>query len=370
MQVPFVDLKQQHLTLRNDLNEAVQRVFDRADFALGQDVALLEEEFAAFCGARHAIGIDNGLAALELSLRAFGVGEGHEVIVPAHTFTATAAAVTFSGAVPVLVDVDPVTFNIDVRQIEAAITPRTRAIIPVHLYGQPADMDPIMNIAAEYNLFVLEDACQAHGATYRGRRTGTLGHAAAFSFYPTKNLGGCGDGGMVVTNDDEAAEAIRAMRNCGQRIKNQHELAPFNHRLDTLQAALLRVKLPHLDAWNESRRRAAQQYRDLLADSSVILPVESPDTTHVYHLFVIRTPHRDALRNYLQGQGIGTALHYPLPVHKQPFYAKAKIRYGELPNTEKLSGEILSLPMFPEITSEQVAYVAEHVKQFVPVPEV
>lgn len=369
MQVPFVDLRTPHRVLRDELNEAIQRVLDRCDFALGQDVGLLEEEFATYCGTKHAIGVGSGLAALELSLRAFGVGPGHEVIVPAHTFTATAAAVTFAGAVPVLVDVDPTTYNIDTKQIEAAITPRTRAIIPVHLYGLPANMDTLMAIASKHNLFVVEDACQAHGALYKGRRTGSLGHAAAFSFYPTKNLGAGGDGGIIVTDDDEVAEAARAMRNCGQRVKNQHELHPFNHRLDTMQAAILRVKLKHLDEWNEGRRQAAQLYSELLADSNVVVPVESPDSQHVYHLYVIRTPHREALREYLNSQGIGSAIHYPNPIHKQPFYSKSEIRYGALPETDKLVGEILSLPMFPEMTKEQVAYVASHVKQFSPVPE-
>lgn len=369
MQVPFIDLRTPHRVLRDDLNEAIQRVLDRCDFALGQDVQLLEEEFAQFCGTRHAIGVGSGLAALELSLRAFGVGEGHEVIIPAHTFTATAAAVSFAGAVPVLVDVDPETYNIDTRLIEAAITPRTRAIIPVHLYGLPANMDAIMSIAAKHNLFVVEDACQSHGATYKDRRTGSLGHAAAFSFYPTKNLGGAGDGGIIVTDDDEVAEAARAMRNCGQRVKNQHELPPFNHRLDTIQAAVLRVKLRHLDEWNLKRRQAAQFYNELLADSNMILPVETAHAQHVYHLYVIRTPQRDMLREHLNAQGIGSAIHYPHPIHKQPFYSKSPIRYGELPHAEKLVDEILSLPMFPEITQEQITYVASHIKQFSPVPE-
>ncbi len=368
MPVPFVDLRLQHRLLRDELNDVIQRVLDRADFVLGEDVGLLEDEFAAYCGTPHAVGTGSGLAALELALRALGVGEGHEVILPAHTFTATAAAVTFTGAVPVLVDVLPETYTLDVSQLEAAITPRTRAIIPVHLYGQPADMDPIMRIAEAHHLWVIEDACQAHGALYHDRRIGSFGHAAAFSFYPSKNLGACGDAGMVVTGDAAIAEAVRAMRNCGQRIRNQHELPPFNHRLDTLQAALLRVKLRHLDRWNDARRKLACLYCDLLDGSGVVLPAEVPGTTHVYHLFVIRTPRREALRAALQAQGIATAIHYPLPVHRQPFYARAPIRHGALPQAEALVGEILSLPMFPEMTADQVAEVAAAVRQAMQAP--
>ena len=364
MNVPFVDLQAQHRTIRDELNQAIQRVMDRCDFALGQDVVRFEEEFAAFCGTRHAVGVDSGLSALELSLRALGIGPGDEVIVPAHTFIATAAAVTFAGARPILVDVDPATYNIDVAQVEAAITPRTRAIIPVHLYGLPAAMDAIMSLADRHDLAVIEDACQAHGAYYKGRRVGSLGHAAAFSFYPTKNLGGCGDAGMVLTDDAEVAEQVRAMRNCGQKAKYIHELPPFNHRLDTLQAAILRVKLRYLDQWNEVRRRNAALYTNLLTGSGIVTPVEDPDSTHVYHLYVVRTPRRDGLQAYLREQGIGTAIHYPVPIHLQPFYAGNGFRRGQFPVTEGLCDEIISLPMFPEMTTEQVEHVAANVAEF------
>jgi dTDP-4-amino-4,6-dideoxygalactose transaminase len=338
---------------------------DRGDFALGQDVACLEQEFAKFCGTCYAVGVDSGLSALELSLRALGIGPGDEVIVPTHTFVATAAAVTFAGAQPVLVDVDPVTYNIDVAQVEAAITPRTRAVIPVHLYGLPAAMDAITSVADKHDLAVVEDACQAHGAYYRGRRAGSLGHAAAFSFYPTKNLGGCGDAGMVVTDDAEVAEQVRAMRNCGQREKYYHELPPFNHRLDTLQAAILRVKLLYLDGWNERRRQSAALYSELLAESGVVTPVEDPDSTHVYHLYVVRAPQRDELLAHLREQGIGAGIHYPIPIHLQPCYAGNGFRRGQFPVTEQLCDEIVSLPMFPEMTAEQVEYVAMQVVAFV-----
>jgi dTDP-4-amino-4,6-dideoxygalactose transaminase len=343
----------------------MQLVMERCDFALGDDVRRFENGFAKFCGVEHAVGVDSGLSALELSLRALGVGPGDEVIVPAHTFMATAAAVTFAGAEAVLVDVDPRTYNIDPAQVEAAITPRTRAIVPVHLYGQPADMDALMDLAEAHDLVVVEDACQAHGAYYRAQRAGSIGHAAAFSFYPTKNLGGCGDGGMVVTDDARVAEDVRAMRNCGQRVKYVHELPPFNHRLDTLQAAVLRVKLQYLDAWNESRRQAAARYGAALADAALTLPFEDPAGTHVYHLYVIRTSKRDALQAYLKQHSIGIGIHYPVPVHLQPFYADRGYERGQFPVTEQLCDEILSLPMFPGMTGEQVNYVAEKVTEFV-----
>src|SRR5512141_1048430 len=276
MNVPLIDLTTQHQNLRTEINAAIAGVLDRADFILGQDVHALEEEFAAYCGTKYAVGVDNGLSALELSLRALGVGPGHEVIVPAHTFTATAAAVTLAGAKPVFVDVDPITWTIDPAKIEDAITPRTKAIIPVHLYGLPADMHMILGIAEKYGLVVVEDACQGHGGIYKGQRTGSMGHAAGFSFYPTKNLGGCGDGGMVTTNDAKVAETIRALRNCGQTAKNVHELEPFNRRLDNLQAAILRIKLHYLDEWIGLRRKWASLYNKLLSGTDLKLPVEPP----------------------------------------------------------------------------------------------
>ncbi len=366
MNVPWIDLTIQHRKLRNEINAAIQGVLDRGDFILGQDVNKLEEAFAAYCGTKYAVGVDSGLSALELSLRALGIGHGHEVILPTHTFTATAAAVTFAGATPVFVDADPETWNIDADKIEEAITPRTKAILPVHLYGLPADMHMILGIAEKYNLKVVEDACQAHGGTYKGQRTGSMGHAAGFSFYPTKNLGACGDGGIVTTNDAKVADTIRALRNCGQRMKNVHELEPFNHRLDNLQAAILRVKLNYLDEMIASRRRLAAHYNKLLAGTDLRLPLEPPGYQHVYHLYVIRSQNRDALQAHLKERGVGTAIHYPNPVHLQPFYANGKDRRGQFPIAEKICGEILSLPMFPEMTEEQVEYVVECVRQFAP----
>jgi len=361
MNIPWVNLTIQYQNIRSEINSAIQNILDHGDFILGQDVAKLEEEFAAYCGTKYAVGVDNGLSALELSLRALGVEPGQEVIVPTHTFTATAAAVTLAGATPVFVDADPETCNIDPAKIENAITSRTRAIIPVHLYGLPADMDAIRRIAEKHNLVVVEDACQAHGARYNGNRIGSLGHAAGFSFYPTKNLGAYGDGGMVTTNDEKVAETIRALRNCGQREKNVHELIPFNHRLDNLQAAILRVKLHHLDEWIALRRKWAALYTQLLTGSDLVLPVEPTGYEHVYHLYVVRSQQRDALMAFLRERGVGTAIHYPKPVHLQPYYANVTDRRGQFPVAEKICNEILSLPMFPELTEEQVEIVAAEI---------
>jgi len=361
MNIPLIDLTIQHRNLRNEINAAIQGVLDRADFILGQDVTKLEDEFAAYCGAKYAIGVDSGLSALEISLRAFGIGPGHEVIVPAHTFAATASAVTLTGATPIFVDVDPETWNIDPKQIESAITSRTKAIIPVHLYGLPADMNMILGLADKYNLVVIEDACQAHGAKYHGQRTGSLGNAAAFSFYPTKNLGGCGDGGMITTNDETVAVAARALRNCGQTAKNVHELIPLNRRLDSMQAAILRVKLHYLDEFISSRRRLAKVYNTLLSGKPIKLPTQPPGYYHVFHLYVIRVQNRDVLQAHLKECGIGTAIHYPDPVHLQPFYANGRDRHGEFPIAESICKEILSLPLYPELTQEQVETVASEI---------
>lgn len=363
MNIPFVDLKAQHDTIRPEIDAAIARVIDRANFVLGDEVQKLEEEFASFCESECAVGVDSGLSALQLALEAYGIGPGDEVIVPAFTFVATAAAVTFAGATPVFADVDPETCNIDVTQIEAAITAHTKAIIPVHLYGLPAEMDALMTLAAKHNLTVIEDACQAHGARYRGRRTGSLGHAAAFSFYPSKNLGACGDGGMLVTNDAQIAVRVRAMRNCGQFEKYRHDLAPYNHRLDTLQAAILRVKLPHLDEWNTRRQEHARRYNTLLADSPLGLPTVGSAGGSVFHLYVVRTPDRQALQESLKQQGIGTGIHYPIPLHLQPVFKQLGYHAGDFPAAERLSDQVLSLPMFPEMlpaVSEQVAQGVQH----------
>ena len=365
-QVHLVDLAAQYETIRTDIAQAITDVLRRTDFILGESVELLEEEFAAYCEAQCAIGVDSGTSALELSLRAYDVGPGDEVITAANSFLATALAISYVGATPVLVDIDPQTYTMDPHLAEAAITPRTRAIIPVHLYGHPADMDPIVSIARRHGLVVIEDACQAHGARYKGRPVGSLGDAAAFSFYPAKNLGAYGDGGMVVTNDESVAGLVRTLRNYGQREKYQHTVLGYNRRLDTLQAAVLRVKLKHLDAWNTARRRFARLYDNLLATSSVQLPLAADYAESVYHLYVIRNEDRDRLRTYLQGKGIATGIHYPVPIHLQPAYRDLGYEPNSFPITEGYARQIMSLPMYAELTPELIAYVAQAICEVTP----
>lgn len=362
MHVPFVDLQSQYRTARTEIDTAIRQVLARSDYILGESVETFEAAFASYCEAEYVVGVDSGFSALELILRAYNIGPGDEVITVANTFIATALSISQTGARPVLVDVDPVTYNIDPVAIEAAITPTTRAIIVVHFYGQPADMDAILAVARQHQLLVFEDACQAHGARYRGRRVGTLGNAAAFSFYPTKNLGAFGDGGAVVTNDPSLAEHVRLLRNLGQRVKNHHEIKGFNHRLDTLQAAILAAQLPHLDAWNASRRRAAAMYQEVLSDLDLVLPSVSADVEHVYHLYVVRTRNRSVLQAELAKAGVATAIHYPTPIHLQPAYAELGYRKGDFPIAEAYANEILSLPMFPFLSSDQIEYVAKAIK--------
>jgi dTDP-4-amino-4,6-dideoxygalactose transaminase len=348
------------------LQRAVEQVLDRGDFVLGEELERFEREFAAYCGTRAAVGVDSGTSALELALRAHGCGPGDEVITAPNSFVATALAISQTGAEPVFVDVDPVTYTLDVEQLPSAITPRTKAIVPVHLYGQAADMDPIIVVARAAGLAVVEDACQAHGARYRGRRVGSLGDSAAFSFYPSKNLGGLGDGGMVVTHDEETADTVRLLRNYGQRTKNQHEVVGFNHRLDTLQAAVLRAKLPLLDDWNEQRRSRARDYERLLHDSAVATPRVGERREHVWHVYAVRAPQRAALRGHLEKRGIGTGIHYPRPIHLQPAYSGLGLREGSFPIAEQLADEVLSLPMYPELPPESVELVAEGIRGALP----
>jgi dTDP-4-amino-4,6-dideoxygalactose transaminase len=365
MIVPFVDLKAQYRAIAADIEEAMRRVVADADFILGSDVELFEREFAHFCEAKYAVGLDSGTSALELALRAYDVGEGDEVITVSHTFIATAAAISYTGARPVLIDIDPDTFNIDVEKIEAAVTPRTKAIVPVHLYGQAADFDPILSIARKHNLVVIEDACQAHGARYKGKRVGALGDAGCFSFYPGKNLGAYGDAGMIVTNSNEIADKIRLLRNYGQPQKYRHVIMGYNRRLDSLQAAVLRAKLGHLDGWNSSRRRAAKLYDEMLKDvDGVRTPYHAEESEHVYHLYVVQHPKRDQLLKYLKDQGVFAGLHYPTPVHLQPCYEHLGKPPGSLPFTEAAASRVISLPMFAEITDEQIEYVCDRVKSF------
>jgi dTDP-4-amino-4,6-dideoxygalactose transaminase len=365
MVIPFVDLKTQYETIAGEVDKALHNVVANADFILGKDVELFEQEFAGFCEAGHAIGVDSGTSALELALRAYGIGEGDEVITVSHTFIATVAAISYTGARPVLVDIDQDTYNINPSQIEKAITSRTKAIIPVHLYGQASDVDAVLEVARKHDLIVIEDACQAHGARYRGKPVGALGDVGCFSFYPGKNLGAYGDAGMVVTNSREVAERIRLLRNYGQPEKYQHAIMGYNRRLDSLQAAVLRVKLRHLDQWNASRRHAASLYDELLKDvDSIRTPYAAEESSHVYHLYVIQHPQRDGLLSYMREQGVHGGLHYPTPVHLQPCYENLGMRSGSLPVTEALSSRVISLPMYAEITDEQIEYVCDRIRSF------
>ena len=357
--VPLLDLGAQYSSLKAEIDDAISRVLRASDFILGGELDLFEAEFAAFCEAKHCVGVDSGLSALELTLRALDIGPGEEVITAANTFIATALAISNAGAVPVLAEVDPETSNIDPDAVRSVITRKTRAIIPVHLYGRPADMDRIGEIAAQYGLALVEDGCQAHGARYNGKRVGSFGNAAAFSFYPGKNLGACGDGGAVVTGDYALAERLRLMRNYGQKKKYVHMEKGFNRRLDTLQAAILRVKLRHLDEWNSQRRQHARRYAELLSDASVVLPQQGSDEELVWHLYVVRSLQRDALKAHLESRGVMTGLHYPTPIHLQSAYSDAGYRKGDFPVCERLAQEILSLPMYPELTPEKLLRVAD-----------
>ncbi len=364
VRVPFIDLTAQRLPLAQEIDEALARVMRSNSYILGEEVALFEQEFAAYCEVAHAVGVDSGTSALELILRAYDIGPGDEVITAANTFVATTFAISYTGARPVLVDVDPYTYTLDIVQLQEAITPRTRAIIPVHLFGQPADMEPILALAHQRNLIVIEDACQAHGARYKGRRAGSMGHAAAFSFYPAKNLGAFGDGGMVVTNDADIAETVRKLRNYGQSAKYHHDLLGYNRRLDTLQAAVLRVKLKYLDEWNAARRAHARLYQQLLGGNGIRLPVEANYSEAVWHLYVIRTIARDELQAHLNERHIGTGIHYPVPIHLQAAHRDLGYGVGDFPVTEHSAGEMLSLPMYAELTPAHVAYVADTIKTF------
>lgn len=362
--VPFVDLQIQYQELKADIDAAMQQVLDTSSYILGPAVADFESAFADYCDVSEAIGVDSGYSAVELALRANGVGPGDEVITQANTFIATVLPVLNAGAKPVLVDIDPDNFNLDPTRLEAAITPATKAIVAVHLYGHPADMDPILAIARRRNLVVIEDAAQAHGARYHGRRTGGLGHTAAFSFYPTKPLGAFGDAGAVTTNDPEVAEQVRLLRNLGQPVKYLHTMRGFNFRLDSLQAAVLRQKLTRMDAWNAQRRHLARRYDQGLAGLPLATPAEAPWAEHVYHLYVIRTARRDALQKHLADRGVATALHYPVPLHRQEALADLGYQPGDFPITERYAREILSLPMYSGMTDADQDHVIQTIRQF------
>ena len=362
--VPFVDLKAQYRSIKPEIDAAIARVLESSQFVLGEEVAAFEVEFAAYCQAHYAIGVNSGTSALHLALLAAGVGPGDEVITVPFTFVATAAAIVYTGARPVFVDIEPRTFTIDVSQIERAITPATKASLPVHLYGQPADMDPILEIAKRHGLAVIEDACQAHGAQYKGKRVGAIGRAGAFSFYPSKNLGAYGDAGLMVTDDEWLAGEVRVLRNYGQRQKYHHLIRGYNQRMDTLQAAVLRVKLGYLDAWLRARREHAQRYSQRLAAAPVITPGEPGFARSVYHLYVIRVERRDELAAWLRKRGIETGIHYPIPIHLQPAHGDLDYGKGSFPVSESHADQILSLPMYAELSDDAIDAVATAIEEF------
>ena len=364
LSIPLVDLQADYALWRDEIDAAMARVLRSGWYILGQEVSQFETEFAAFCGVEHAVGVASGTDALLLALRAGGIGPGDEVITVAHTAVATVAAIELSGARPVLVDVTPDTYTLDPALIEPALTERTRAIVPVHLYGHSADLTPILDVARRHNLRVIEDCAQAHGATYQGRPVGSWGDAAAFSFYPTKNLGAIGDGGAIITHQADLAERLRRLRQYGWRERYISDTPGYNSRLDELQAAILRVKLRHLADSNMARHRLADQYALALHPLPLVLPIQKPNCRHVYHLYVVQTDRRDALREFLQGRGISSAIHYPMPIHLQPAYQHLGYGPGSLPNTERLAGRILSLPLYPQLSPTAVAAVAQAIHDF------
>lgn len=361
--IQFLNLRVQYASIQPEIEAAALSVLRSGRYVLGEEVAALEEEFAAYCGTRHAVAVNSGTSSLHLALLAAGVGAGDEVITTPFTFVATAAAIRYVGARPVFVDIDPATFTIDPARIERAISPRTRAIVPVHLYGQMAEMDAIMLIAAKHGLAVVEDACQAHGGLYKGQRAGSLGLSGCFSFYPGKNLGACGEGGIVVTNNDEQARLVRMLRDWGQDRRYHHVLEGYNYRMDGIQGAILRVKLRHLESWTEARRSWARLYSQLLANAPVEVPREAPGRRHVWHIFAVKARNREQLQKLLAREGVETGLHYPVPVHLQPAYAALGYGPGDFPASEAAAHSVLSLPLYPELSGREIEIVSELVRQ-------
>ena len=362
--IPFLDLKAQYASIKPEIDAAIMKILESSQFVLGEEVAGFERDFAAYCGAKHAIAVNTGTSALHLALLAAGVGAGDEVITIPFTFVATVSAICYTGAKPVFVDIDPVTFTMDPAKLEQAITPRTKAILPVHLYGQMADMDPILEIARRHNLPVIEDACQAHGAEYKGHRAGSLGVSGCFSFYPGKNLGAYGEGGAIVTSNDEHAKTMRMLRDWGQSQRYHHVLKGFNYRMEGMQGAILRVKLRYLEGWTELRRAHGRQYTRLLTGCAVAAaPIEAAGRRHVYHIYAVRSANRAVLHGILQAEGVQTGLHYPIPVHLQEAHADLGHRAGDFPQSEAAAREVLSLPMFPEMSGTQVEQVVAAVRQ-------
>jgi len=360
--IPLVDLKAQYADIKSEIGEAIEMVLDSGQFILGNEVAAFETEFASYCQASYAVALNSGTSALHLALLAANIGPGDEVITVPFTFIATVAAILYVGARAVFVDINPRSYTIDLDQLETAITNRTKAIIPVHLYGQPADIDPIQDLAKRKGLVVIEDAAQAHGAEYKGRRVGSIGDIACFSFYPGKNLGAYGEGGAFVTNNNDYARAARMLRDWGQERKYHHVIKGYNYRMDGIQGAILRVKLRHLELWTEARRQNARYYNAMLEGSPVILPVEMPYARHVFHVYAVRTSHRNIVQQALDAEGIQTGIHYPIPVHLQKAYAETGYRLGDFPHAERAANEVLSLPMYAELSNEQIETVSAAIR--------
>jgi dTDP-4-amino-4,6-dideoxygalactose transaminase len=356
--IPLVDLKAQYRALQPEIDQAIQRVLDNAQFILGPAVSSFEQDFAAFCHSADAIGVNSGTSALHLALLAAGVRPGDEVITVPFTFVATVAAIEYAQERPVFVDIEPTYFTMDPAKIERAVTPRTKAIVPVHLYGQPADMDAIRDVADRHRLIVIEDACQSHGSEYKGRRCGSMGLLGCFSFYPGKNLGAYGEGGAIVTSDPALATKVRLLRSWGEEVRYEHKHRGFNYRMDGVQGAVLGVKLKYLEAWTEARRSHAAEYTRRLTGTAASAPTERPASRHVYHQYVVRVPERDAWRAALTEAGVQTGVHYPIPVHLQPAYADLGYSSGDFPIAEQAAAEVLSLPMFPEMTDQQIESIA------------
>lgn len=365
MTIPFLDLKAQYKSIKGEIKKAVEQIFENCAFVGGKEVEAFEKNFADYCNVPYCVGVGNGTDALWLTLMAMGIGPGDEVIVPANTFIATAEAITAVGALPVFVDHDKDTYTINTGEISSKITKKTKAIIAVHLYGQPADMDPILEIAAQHGIKVIEDAAQAHGAEYKGRRIGSIGDAACFSFYPGKNLGAYGDGGAVVTNNQELADQLRLLSQHGSKVKYIHEIAGYNSRLDGIQAAILNVKMNYIEQWTEARRKNASLYRDLLKDTPIILPLEKEDVRHVYHLFVVRVKDRETVQQQLLDRGIQTGIHYPTPIHLTEAYKDLGISEGTFPISEEHAKELLSLPMYAELTKKQIKQICDTLRDIV-----
>ena len=364
MTIPLVDLHAQYVPLKDEIFAGMEKVFDSMHLFLGENVQTLEKDFAQFCGAQYGIGVSDGTAALQIILRALGIGPGDEVITVSHTFIATAEAIVLAGATPVFVDIVGDTCLMDVTQVEARITPRTKAILPVQLYGQTVDMDPLMEIAHRHGLKVIEDACQAHGATYKDHRAGSLGDAAAFSFYYSKNLGAYGEGGFISTSDPEINKRARMIRDHGSERRYYHDLIGFNGRLDEIQAVVLRAKLPHLREYNELRRQHAARYNELLTGLPIRTPVENTSNYHIYYTYVIQAPRRDELQTWLKEQGIGTGIHFPVPLHMQNSLSYLGGKRGDFPVTEKIADQILSLPMYAELTDDAIQKVSGSILDF------